>query len=149
MKFTLVPKEEVMTVWPTVAPLLEKALSHNPGKYDTVDVYADLVTGAQSLWLAFDETVPPPERLTKGIRAFWTVRINSYPLCRMLNIEWVGGEDSVLWVDGGLAILVQYAKENGCDGMTGLGRDGWGRKFQPEGWKPIARLYEKMFKEEG
>jgi hypothetical protein len=140
MMITLVPKEHVSSIWKQVAPEIEKALQRGEGRYDIVDVYEDILTGAQTLWLAVDKIDGKPE-----IVGVCTVRIVKYPKFRACRLENVAGENFDTWMNEGLRIIGDYAKELGCDRLEAEGRYGWERKLEKAGWKKFTTSVEYKF----
>lgn len=140
MKITLIPKEHIGTVWEQIAPMLEKAIAHNPGKYELIDIFSDCLTGVQALWVAFNED-------TKQLYGCCTTRILEFPLSRTLLLEWIAGMEVDEWLEHGAEIMNSYAKDYGCSTMEGRGRRGWEPRLKKMGWEVTAVQYSCQVKE--
>lgn len=134
MKISLVPKEEVIHVWGTVEKLLERAVAYSNGRFDTVDLYMDILKGDQTLWIAFDED--------RKIHAAATMRVVQYPGMKVLRIESLAGGKMAEWVADAHTTASRYGKESGCSRIEAFGRKGWQRVFAKFGGKPFAVQYE-------
>jgi hypothetical protein len=133
MKISLVPREETTTVWHTVAPMIEKAIPYCKGRFSIVDIFHDVLTGEQTLWVAFDEG---------EIYGAVTVRIVQYPDCKALRLETLGGHSVRKWLREGFRTMESYARTCGCQKIEAFGRPEWGRFFKRLGLKPFAIQYE-------
>jgi predicted urease superfamily metal-dependent hydrolase len=52
------------------------------------------------------------------------------------------------WVEIGIDVITKFAKENGCEGIEGIGRHGqWHWLKKKEGWKRTCIIYEYNFEE--
>jgi predicted urease superfamily metal-dependent hydrolase len=66
----------------------------------------------------------------------------------MLNLDHTGGKNMQDWVERGIEVITKFAKENGCEGIEGIGRHGqWHWVKNKKGWKKPASLYEYIFEE--
>ena len=133
MNYSLVPVEEIGAIWDQVAPFIEAAIEVDPERYDTVDVFADLLSRKQSLWIGFDDE----GRVTMTC----TVRVLKYPKCKILSIETLSGEDMEAWIIDGMDLLKSYAREIGCRYVEASGRHGWRAAVKKTGGRMIASHY--------
>ena len=130
---SLVPSEYVDEVWPNVEPYVVKALSYASGKYTPEDVYNLVVEFGYPLWIAFND---------EGIKGTVITRFMEYPRKKYLFLEFCGGQDGFSWKAPMLEVLRSWAKDNGCDGIEGAGRDAWQRVFKSEGYKRTLQHFE-------
>lgn len=130
---SLVPSEYVDEIWPTVEPYVVKALSYASGKYTPEDVYNLVVEFNYPLWIAFND---------EGIKGTVITRFMEYPRKKYLFLEFCGGQDGFSWKAPMLEVLRSWAKDNGCDGIEGAGRDAWQRVFKSEGYKRTLQHFE-------
>lgn len=130
---SLVPTEYIDRVWPTVEPYVAKALKYASGKYEPEDVRALVVEYGYPLWIAFNGD---------GIKGAVVTRFIQYPRKKYLFLEFCGGQDGFSWKAPMLEVLRSWAKDNGCDGIEGAGRDAWQRVFRDEGYERTLQHFE-------
>ena len=98
---------------------IESALEYSGGTHDFKDVCDGVLSGHMQLW-AGDEGCAVTE-------------ITVYPKRKVLHVFLAGGKmDQILDFEESAA---NFAKLNGCDGMTLAGRKGWARVHRDRGWK--------------
>lgn len=130
----MVPLDRVQTVWHVVSPMLHKAIRHTGGRYRLVDVVADLQSGNQTLWIAFDET---------DIIGCTTISITQYPGgVKALCYEHLGGSNIKAWLAEGHKVLSEYARDLGCTRLECQGRSGWKPFLEELGYRQFAVRYE-------
>lgn len=132
---SLIPTELVEHVWPEVAPIMARAVPSSGGRYTINDIYAECLSGAQHLWVAFDER--------KNIIGCLTTRVVVYPQKRMLAGQFCAGVQMNQWQTEMLATLDSWAKDNDCAGLEMTGRFGWTRVLNKYGWRHQYNVYEK------
>lgn len=132
-KISLVPTEYIDRVWPTVEPYVAKALKYASGKYEPEDVRNLVVEYGYPLWIAFNDD---------GIKGAVITRFMQYPRKKYLFLEFCGGQDGFSWKAPMLEVLRSWAKDNGCDGIEGAGRDAWQKVFKDEGYKRTLQHFE-------
>jgi hypothetical protein len=120
-----VPEEGVPVVWTQVAPLLEPAVARTRGKMTMPHLLGELLDGRQLLWLAVEDGNP-----TAAI----TTKVVDYPGCRVLMVDWIGGESMVKWFDLAHSKIVAHAKANNCTRLEAIGRKGWEKINAHHGW---------------
>ena len=130
---SLVPKEYVPHVWPDVVGYVSKAIEYASGKYEPEDVLDLVLQYDYPLWIAFDEG---------GIKGTVVTKFIQYPRKKYLFLEFCGGTDGFSWKAPMLSVLRSWAKDNGCDGIEGAGRDGWQKIFERDGYTPTLRHFE-------
>ena len=137
---SLVPADHVGHIWHIVEPMLSKAIDRSHGRDSIMHVFEDILSGAKTLWIAFD----------KEIIAAMTVSVNRYRTSLVtLDINYIGGSDASLWLtDKNAETLKSYARDNGCDMIEIHGRQGWGPMIKRLGYHPVAVGYELNLKED-
>lgn len=133
MEVSLVPTEHVLDVWPAAEPYVAKATKYTSGKYEPEDVLDLVVKYRYPLWIAFDDD---------GIKGVVVTHFIEYPRKKYLFLDFCGGADGFSWKAPMLSILRAWAKDHGCDGIEGAGRDGWQRVFKKDGYAPTLRHFE-------
>lgn len=110
-------------------PWIEAALEYSGGTHDFMDVVEGLYRGTMQLW-------PTP----KGCLV---TEIVVYPKKKMLNVFLGGGElDQILEMH---TDVIEWAKAQGCEGLTMTGRFGWKKPLKKHGWKTLHSSYVKEF----
>lgn len=128
VQVSLVPTEHVQDVWPAVAGFIAEALEHTHGRYEPEDIFMQLASGGQMLWVAFEED---------AIKGCVTTQISQYPRKRVLTCFTMGGDDFPLWKGPMFELLTKFALDNDCDDFEATGRPGWARVFKNEGCKTV------------
>jgi hypothetical protein len=139
MSVSLVPSEYAKDVWPAVKEYVAKAVKLTSGKYEPEDVLDLVVRYKYPLWIAFDGT---------DIKGAVITRFIEYPRKKYLFLEFCGGQDGFSWKEPMLSVLRSWAKDNGCDGIEGAGRDGWQKVFEDDGYVPTLRHFEMPVEQE-
>ena len=116
-------------------PWLEKAVAFEVGgaNFTKFDVWQDISSGHYQFW--------------PRIASATVTQIVETPLRKYLQVLWVGGHGRDL-VDDFLPQLEAWGQERGCQQMVGVGRIGWGRRLQKQGFKEVARVYAKQLAKE-
>jgi len=106
-------------MWPIVRPFLER--SYAKANQDIPEtVLDDLRADRRRLWVV---VVGSDEIIAAGTTALYQMKTG-----KMCKIEHFGGMGMNFWLDQ-LAVIEQYAREQGCDRVMFEGRRGWGRKL--------------------
>jgi hypothetical protein len=131
-----IPHDQVLEVWPTVGPLIEKALERGRGEMGPDDVLALLLSRDMQLWAA---------KHGGRIKAVCTTHILTFKTgLKVAQLEHAAGIGMREWADKGRRILEAWAVANGCQEIRGGGREGWGRVL---GWGPAYVIYAKRLKD--
>lgn len=126
-KYTLaqLTVEEFYNFWPNISSMMDK-IPHT-WKYWTKDYVLSAVEGRSLVVWCIG---PPPD----AVFVFFT-QIAVYPVGRVLTVPWGAGSfyaDMVPLLD---ATLTQYAQIQECFEIQVRGREGWGKHFEPIGFK--------------
>ena len=130
---SLVPTEQVPTVWREVASMLQKALDTTPGFYDIPSLFEAVLSERQRLWIIFEDN---GEDEQAPIIAAFTTMIVVYPLANTLAVPFMGGDRMEEWFWEAYEIVKRFAFDHSCSGVEAYGRKGWGR-WLGDDWKPI------------
>lgn len=108
-------------------PWLEAALELSGGTHTLDDVVQAIIKGEMQFW-------PAP----KGCAV---TEIVNYPRKRVLHIFLAGGEmEQIIDMDDS---AVEFAKMNGCTGMSIAGRKGWKRVLKDKGYEETFTVLGK------
>lgn len=135
---SLVPTPHIYSVWDDVKQMIEDALTFGGGVYSIQDVFNDLLTDQQSLWIAIEDG---------KIIGCTTISINQYPRSRSLVYKWLGGKDVARWLPEGHRVCSAYAREFDCSKLECLGRSGWKPFLEKLGWRQTGVQYEFELKD--
>lgn len=127
-KLALVPTEEVKALWPTVGPLLARAIPYASGRFSLRDVFESLLEARQLLWVAYDDA-------DKKIVAALTTRTAKYARRSALVVECCGGARLKDWMQVATETFQNYARDAGLEPIEMYGRPGWARALKPAGWR--------------
>lgn len=141
MTVSFIPKDVFSVVARDVENFLNPAIELTHGRDDMSSVWKSLMTEQSQLWMAFDDENNDP----KGALV---TRVENYPLKRMMNYLYIGGDDLKEWHKDMLAIVEKFAREEGCQGMELVGRRGWDRFLRECGWDAKHIICERFFDEE-
>jgi len=108
-------------------PWLEAALERSNGTHTLADVVQSVAEGKMQFW-------PAP-------RGCAVTEIVSYPGKKVLHIFLAGGDlDQIVDMDSS---AVEFAKMNGCTGVTIAGRKGWARVLKDKGYQETYTVLGK------
>lgn len=136
---TLVPPDAVADLWTTVEPMLHKAVARSNGRYNTEELFHEIIDGDQTLWLALDDV---------NIIGCATIKVLRYPTGLItLSYEYLAGEDVRKWMHQAQEVMISYAKEFGCTKIEIIGRQGWKPLLEQLGWRQTNVQYELDLKD--
>ena len=124
MNITLVPSGHVVNVLPEVVPHLHRLAPRTNGRSTVDDILQGILSGANVLWLAFEETE------NNKIYGVVITNVMTYPRLKTLNVFYCAGNKLRLWQTPMMDVLVRYAKDNGCCKIELTGRRGWLRSLK-------------------
>lgn len=108
-------------------PWIEAALERADGTHTLNDVIENIFKGSMQFW-------PAP----KGCAI---TEIIQYPRKKVLHVFLAGGEmEQIVDMDGS---AVQFARANGCSGMSIAGRKGWARVLKEKGYQETFTVLTK------
>lgn len=112
-------------VWPTVEPIIQRALDRSRGEYLAEDIHGFIKRREMQLWAAVCDG---------EIKAVCLTEIVSFPRLKVCRLVIAAGEGMRHWIKPGTEILKAWAKAQGCEEIRGGGREGWSKAL---GWQPI------------
>lgn len=130
---SMVPNDQVSSIWPAVKDHLAKAAEYTYGRYDVDDIYDVIMDYGYNLWIAFD---------AESIKGAVVTKFNHYPRKKYLDMVFTGGIELVKWKDPMLKLLQHWAFDNQCDGIESTGRPGWAKVFANDGHRVVWHTYE-------
>jgi hypothetical protein len=116
-------------MWPHVRDKIRAAVECT-GLSNFADIEADVLTGMQLVWVAWDG---------KDILAAATTEL-SRPLSKVCTLTACSGHDRDRWLPL-MEKIEQYARDEGCSSMRIYGRKGWERVLT--GYKAEHVILEK------
>lgn len=121
--------------WPHVRPFIEAAFAECRGDDSAEIVHADLLSGNQYLWIAWDED-------NLSIIAAITTKVIDVPRGRVCLITSCGGKSLNRWVSF-MPRIEEYAKAEDCKYIRFEGRKGWAAIF-PDYEQPWIVLEKRL-----
>lgn len=123
-----VPRHVLPDVWPTVAPLLDRALARSGDDITIDDVARYIDSGRCMLWLVKDT----------GLVAALVMHL---PDDRDSLLVWLmGGKDFREWEPEVAPLLQRYAREHGRRYVEAYCRPGLSKLLRRSGWRPRTTL---------
>jgi hypothetical protein len=117
--------DEIMAIWPTVRPLIERAVLRGHGEYLAEDVAASLLQGDSVLWLLLHAGT---------IRACAVVELLAYDRLRAARIVVLSGHGMKSWAHY-IEVIEHWARDCGCERVEAICRPGFGRWLQRYGYE--------------
>jgi hypothetical protein len=111
--------------------MVKSALAHSGGEREPVDIAQMLAEGDAVLWLV----------MRQSLVGCCVTAVSNWPRKRIATAIIIAGEG---WDDWGSALaetVAAWARQQGCDALDGWGRDGWGAKLKPLGFKKTYQVY--------
>lgn len=131
---SLVPREDLKTIWPVVAPLLAPAVSYSHGRLGMSSIFDAIQDQRNTLWVIYDSSLT--------VRAAFTTRVAHYPKRSLVVVETAGGRGMNDWLGLVQQTFRDYARDLGADGVEMYGRAGWARALRRYGWTQTMVLCE-------
>jgi len=137
MELTGIPDYEVVDVWPTVLPLINRVLDMSNGDYTAEYILGRIVDGDYQLWVGYMDNGAVLYTCVTRLEYFEAT--NKTALLGM----WIAGDNMSEWIDGLLAELESWAIDVGADEMRCIGRPGWERVLKADGYKKTHTIFAK------
>ena len=138
---SLVLPADVAKVWSKIRRFVSNVETVSAGRTTVTSIFTDLTEGRLMLWVVFD-----PSAGDKGFKAFACTSIKNYPNKRMLNVDFVGGDNVSEWLGPLNETLSSFGAAQECVGLEALGRRGWKKLAKQHGWNPRYTMFEKIFR---
>lgn len=129
MKIIPLPPQEVPVFFPKIRPLIEKVMELTHGELTMEDLYRQLCEVKTILWIISDETYNP--------KAFMITEVNQYPRKKVIRVLMLSGIEMAAWKESVIKTLTIWGKKIGATGIEVIGRKGWERELQADGFKVI------------
>ena len=113
---------------------VQHALDHAGNTHQIEDLIDGVVEGLFQVWY--------------HPRALVLTQIVNLPRAKICNFFIAAGDKKVI-LEMLLPSVESWAKEQGCDRVTLIGRDGWQRELRNRGWQNRAALVAKFFDARG
>lgn len=134
-----VPFDYLFQGWPLVKDMLRPAIERTNGALDEKSVVKALAQRAMQLWVIMEGESDAEEPI-----AALVTEIITYPtglkICRGIL---VGGRDNEKWRTQAEDVISAWARSEGCSFLQEIGRYGWERVLEKQGWKRGAVIMEK------
>lgn len=128
----------VLTVWPVVAPELERALAHSDGENSLEDVLNSIMNNLMQLWVV---------REGQQAVAFCVTEINGYRQFKSCRIVLLAGSGIAVWHEV-VEHLEPWAREQGCTVMEAWSRPGFEKYGKMYGYKKRYVVMRKRLQSE-
>lgn len=133
IQFGAIPIDMLYQYWPDCLPLITSACEYN-GKFDTPDdLLVLLKSDKKLLWIAKQDK----------IIGLIITSIAVYPERKALSIDICTGERLSEWIDN-LSKVEAYGKDNGCDEMFFMCREGYATLLKDQGYKKTHIFLQKV-----
>jgi len=138
---SLVMPDQLMTIWKDIEKYLNKSSKRSKGRTTTQDIFYECLNSQSSLWIIFDTG-------NMNITGCLVTQINEYPTGKkMLNLDHIAGNKMGNWSDRVLEVMEKWAKDNECNGLEGVGRQGFWNWIKDKNWKKTAMFVEYNFED--
>lgn len=134
-KVSLVPFESIKATWPTIAPMLARAVPYSAGRMDLRSLLQGLLEQRYLLWIAYDDTAIQ-------VAAAFITRVAVYSHRASLVIDCAGGSQMRHWLHLASDTFRSYARDTQLVGIEMFGRPGWARVLKSCGWQQKLVLME-------
>jgi hypothetical protein len=137
-----VPKGQLCYAIPAILPYMHKSEDKSKGRSTVDDILAFLLDGSMFLFVVYD-----PQ--TRNVFGYTIGKIRHYPQFKMLSMKYAAGEVGVMEQveDQMHAFVESFAKAGECAGIEFVGRPGWKRTMERNGYSADTIVYEKFFGE--
>jgi hypothetical protein len=132
MKITAIHPDDYQFVWADIKEYMEGAAKYTYGRYTVDDIYNELSKGNQQLWIAYDDK----------IYAAVITQIMYYPRKKVLTMHFAGGTELNKWIKPIISVFRSFAKDNNCDSIEAIGRKGWKKIFENDGFSSNFLFFE-------
>lgn len=133
---TGVPKEKIHLIWPQAKESLSRVEEQVPRELSMDDLLQNLLSGQMQLWF-----------IAEGpkVLAFFVTKLVTYSHMKGIQVLWLAGEGSEIWLDKTHETLIEWGKSLGASRLELIGRKGWQRVLAPYGWEQPHVVLHKEF----
>lgn len=133
MQITALPNDKIDLVWHRIKEFAEQAAKYTYGRFTANDIRYSVKTKPQQFWLAHKD---------EEVYGFVVTEISDYPQMRSLIMHFTAGKELLLWKNLMLEEIQNFAHINGCDVIESMGRAGWAKVFEQDGFEKRFMFYE-------
>ena len=133
MDVSAIAPDHLASFLPEGLELLHEAVKTSHGRCTVNDTIEAVYRGKKQLWAAYDDTV----------HGVITTSIVEYPRIKALVMELCAGDNLSQWKGQMLEMIEQFARDCGCAKIEMVGRKGWERVLDHDGYRPTHFVYEK------
>jgi hypothetical protein len=126
MKIIAVPAREVPFIFGSIVHLIQAALDYGPYETTVDDVYADIVSSKNQLWVLADERYRPV--------SVYVTEVIDYPRKSIVRVLLLSGSGFLPFTELTVNALEQLAHRVGATAIEVIGRKGWERHLKPFGF---------------
>lgn len=130
-----IPSANVDQVWPLIEDRIEEACLTSRGKEKAFDIRRSARYGEKQIWVVWDADA-------KDVLAMVVTELVVYPRKKVCHIQICVGDQRERWQHH-ISIIENWARENGCRGMSLVARPGWSRILKQYGYDTTHHLVEK------
>lgn len=140
LEIAYIPKGKLSFVIPAVLYHMHKSEIRSKGRSTADDILSFLLDGSMFLFVVYDPA-------DKQIYGYTIGKVKQYPQFSMLSMKYAAGETGVMAQveDKMHAFVESFAKSAGCRGIEFVGRPGWKRTMEKNGYSADTIVYEKFF----
>lgn len=140
MKISYIPYGNIASVVPALLPHFKTAEKWSEGRVCVDDLVRMALNDLIQLWVVHEGT---------DIHGFFGVEVKMYPRCKMLAIQYCAMEPGIMAEveDEMQKIAATVAAKSGCAGVEFVGRPGWKKVADANGYTVQSVMYQKFFKE--
>lgn len=134
MDITPLQNHEVDLLWSKLKDYFAMSAEYTYGRFTGNDVREKLKSNlGQQLWIAHEG---------EDVYGFVITEFCTYPQLKALVMHFTAGKELDKWKEPMLAVMQDYALNNGCDVIESLGREGWSKVFKQDGYKKLYTWYQ-------
>ena len=106
--FDLIPKDNIIAIWPEIAHFAKKLEKRSHGRFIVADIFHQIAEDPYFVWVVRDE---------EGAVGFFICGVKSYPRKTYLDLNTLSGVRLKEWMGEGFKMVEDFAIELGMDGL--------------------------------
>lgn len=138
LQLRIIQTSDLPKIWPHLISLFTKGRQYWEKHYSLADIYASILSGVTQLWVAKDEA--------HDVKLAMLTEVRVYPQTKVLRIIYLGGSQLKRALHH-LEFVELWARRQGCASVEVLGRTGWLRRLETEGYEFEAVFLTKDLSE--
>ena len=128
-----IPSATVPLVWPTVAPMIQKAIKQSQEDFWINDILHEVLADRMQLWVWNEGGT---------VKACCVTRLATFPRKKICQVPYLAGIGFRNWIQSE-ATIGEWAKTQGCVQLEGYCRDGWLKVLNPLNWFKVWTTMRK------